>query len=281
MNIKLKKYSNKYQEKWNQWFAGVTDGDGYFYINTKEKSISYEITTHVSDARVVYDIKNKLKGGTVRLRSGSKSIRYRVKAKNIIIDIINILNGKLYNQVRLAQFEECCRLLNILPFSTPFNVEKNNSYLSGLIDSDGSFAISVAKSSAEDSQISGVEGRTIRLINAKGYNQISLKITSVDATYLYMIQRSYGLGIVYVEKANLFKKRPLAKYHWIIKSYEAFLRLYDYCKKNPLKSVKMHRMRLVLLYFKYKQLGYHLKPVDTLEFKIWVKFCKSWFKYAY
>lgn len=284
MNIKLTNNSNKYPddtEKWNQWFAGVTDGDGCFYINIKERSISYEITTHVTDARVVYDIKNKLKGGAVRLRSGSQSIRYRVKAKNIIINIINRLNGKLYNQARIAQFEECCRMLNISPISAPFSIDKNNSYLAGLIDSDGSFAISVTKSSPEDSQISGVEGRTIRLMNAQNFSQISLKITSVDSTYLSMLQHFYGFGSIYAEKANLYKKRPKTKYHWTIKRYEDFLHLYDYCKKNPLKSVKMHRMRLALLYFKYKELQYHLKPAGTMEWKIWTKFCKSWFKYSY
>lgn len=268
-------------EKWNEWFAGVTDGDGCFYINMKEKSISYEITTHVTDARALYDIKNKLKGGSVRLRSGSQSIRYRVKASNIIIDIINRLNGRLYNQARVAQFEECCKLLKILVIPSPPSLDKKNGYLSGMIDSDGSFAISVTRSSPEDSQISGVEGRIIRLINAKGFSQISVKITSVDANNLYLIQQSYGFGKIYVEKKNLRNKSPKTKYHWTLKSSDDFQLLYDYLKKNPLKSVKMHRMRLALLYFKYKQLGYHLKPVGTVEFKIWSKFCKSWFKYSF
>jgi hypothetical protein len=268
-------------EKWNQWFAGVTDGDGCFYVNAKEKSISYEITTHVTDARIVYDIKNKLKGGSVQLRSGSQSIRYRVKAKNIIIDIINRLNGRLYNQARVAKFEECCKLLNISVIPSTSLVDKKNSYLSGMIDSDGSFAISVTRSSPEDSQISGVEGRILRLINAKGFSQISVKITSVDANNLYMIQQSYDFGKVYVEKTNVLKKSKKTKYHWTLKSYEDFQRLYDYLKLNPLKSVKMHRMRLALLYFKYKQLGYHLKPAGTMESKVWSKFCKSWFKYSY
>lgn len=267
------------REKWNQWFAGVTDGDGCFYMNTKEKSISYEITTHITDARVVYDIKNKLKGGAIRLRSGSQSVRYRVKAKNIIIDILNRLNGRLYNQARVANFEEACRLLNVSVLPTPFSVEKSNGYLSGIIDADGSFAISVTRSSPEDSQKSGVEGRTIRLINAKGFNQISAKVTGVDANNIYMIQRSYGFGKVFVEKAR--QKSLKTKYHWTLKSYEDFQYLYNYLKVHPLKSVKMHRMRLALLYFKYKQLGYHFKPSGTMESKIWAKFCKSWFKYSY
>ncbi len=277
-------YLNLYKqdtEKWDEWFAGVTDGDGCFYINTKEKSISYEITTHVTDARMLYDIKNKLKGGVVRLRSGSQSIRYRVKAKTIMIDIINRLNGKLYNQARVAQFEACCKLLNIPVIPSPSSLNKKNGYLSGMIDSDGSFAISVSRSSPADSQISGVEGRIVRLINAKGFNQISVKVTSVDAKKLDVIQKSYGFGKIYKEKPNVSNRRPKTQYHWTIKSYEDFQNLYDYLKKNPLKSLKMHRMRLSLLYFKYKQLGYHLKPANTVEAKVWAKFCRSWFKYSF
>lgn len=43
----------------------------------------------------------------------------------------------------------------------------------------------------------------------------------------------------------------------------------------------MHRMRLVLLYFKYKSLKYHLKDANTIEAKIWRKLAKSWYKYSY
>ena len=72
---------NPDNQKWNQWFAGLTDGDGCFYLNKKERSVSYEITTHTTDVRVLYNIKNKLKAGTVKLRSNSQSVRYRVKKK--------------------------------------------------------------------------------------------------------------------------------------------------------------------------------------------------------
>jgi hypothetical protein len=272
--------NNKNSEKWNHWFAGLTDGDGCFYINQKEKTVSFEITTHTTDAPILFNIKNQLKAGTVKLRSGSQSVRYRVKQKAAISDIVNRLNGKLYNTARIAQFEKVCELINVVPHSTTLLL-KTDAYLSGLIDADGTFAISVSKSSTQDSQISGVEGRTKRLTNSKAYNQIYAKVTSVDQNHLNLVQNSYGFGKIYIEKPNKANRSPNTKYHWTIKSYSDFQCLYEYLKKNPLKSVKMHRMRLVLLYFKYKDLGYHLKPSDTIESKIWAKFCKSWFKYSY
>jgi hypothetical protein len=108
-----------------------------------------------------------------------------------------------------------------------------------------------------------------------------VKQKSVDLNNVNMIQKSYGYGKIYVEKTSRSKKGGRTKYHWTIQSYEDFQRLYEYLKINPLKTVKMHRIRLSLLYFKYKQLGYHLKPKDTVESKVWSKFCKSWFKYSY
>jgi hypothetical protein len=270
-----------YNDKWNQWFAGLTDGDGCFYISKKDKNVSYEITTHITDARVLYFIKNKLKAGSVRIRSGSKSVRFRVKQKNIILDIVQRLNGKLQNPIRCTQLKQVCQLYNLPYIPSATLICKHDAYLSGLIDSDGSLSISVSRSSALHSQISGVEGRIIRLSNAKGFNQMYLKVTSSHKPYLELIQQSYGYGKVYLEKSNINNKSPRNKYHWILRSEIEFQTLYEYIKNCPLKSVKMHRIRLSLLYFKYKSLKYHLQPYGTLEAKIWTKFAKSWYKYSY
>lgn len=268
-------------EKWNQWFAGITDGDGCFYINRRENNVSFEITTHTAEGRTLYNIKNMLKAGEVRLRSGNNSVRYRIKQKAVIVEIVERLNGKIYNPTRVAQLKDVCNMYNIQYITPPTFICQEDAYLSGLIESDGSFVISVTNSSAADSQISGVAGRITRLANARGYSEISLKVTSSHQNYLNLIKDSYNYGSVYIEKANIMNKNPNDKYHWTIKSYDDFQRLYEYLKKNPLKTVKMHRFRLSLLYFKYKSLDYHLKPVGTIESKVWTKFSNSWYKYSY
>lgn len=267
--------------KWNQWFAGLVDGDGCFYFNKKEKNISFELTTHTTDARVLYNIKNKLKAGSVKLRSGSNSIRYRVKQKQIIIDIVKRLNGRLYNPIRVNQLKQACGLYNIEYINAPALISKDNGYLSGLIDSKGTLDISISHSTAQHSQISGVEGRTIRLIHAGSHHQIYLKITSSNESYLKIIKNSYGYGTVYKENAKIKNRNPNDKFHWTLRSYDEFQILYEYVKKNAFKTQKMHRMRLALLYFKYKTLKYPLKPAGTIEAKIWTKFSKSWYKYSY
>ena len=281
MNTNKKIMKINPDEKWNEWFAGVTDGDGCFVISKKENSISYEITVAIPDSRVVYNIKNKLKAGSVHKRSNSQSLRYRVKAKPVIQDIVYRLNGKLHNGTRLAQFEQVCKLLNRDVIPPTALIEPKSGYLAGLIDSDGTLAINVSKSTAEDSQVSGVQGRTLRLVNSKGANQLRLRITSKYEENLTFLQKSYKMGVIYRENKNKENRSPNDKFHWTITDFNDFQNLYEYLKLFPLKSTKMHRMRLVFIYFKYKQLGYHLEPAGTLEFKLWRKFCESWFKYSF
>jgi ubiquinol-cytochrome c reductase cytochrome b subunit len=267
-------------DSWNEWFAGIVDGDGYFYIN-KKNEISFEITTSIIDIRILYNIQNKLNGGSIQIRSGSASVRYRVKQKQIILQIIHRLNGHLYTFKRLQQFEKCCKLLNLEFIPSLLNLDVNNKYLSGLIDSDGTISISVSKTNSKNSQLSGLAGKIKRLEQSRGNNQLYLKITSISEENLLIIKNSYYLGKIYIEKANKKNKVPNKKYHWTINSYEEFVYLYEYLKKNSLKSVKMHRIRLIYHYFHYKKLKYHLKEPTSVEYKIWSKFCKTWFKYSF
>lgn len=265
--------------RWNEWFAGITDGDGCFYIN-KKNELSFEVTTTTTDIRILSSIKNTLKGGSIKARSGSKSVRYRVKAKKIIADIVNRVNGKLYDSKRLEQFRRVCVLLGLQEIQSPQTIDKQSAYLAGLIDSDGSITISVSKSSFKDSQISQSLGKALRLANSRGFHQLSLRISSTEKDKIYCLKDSYKFGIVYIEKASSANKRPNPQYHWYIRTLEEFTQLYELLKTFPLRGVKMHRIRLAFLYFRYKDFKYHLQEPGTKQFKIWEKFSKSWFKYV-
>lgn len=285
MVLRQNNYDNQFNnnlfkhDPWNEWFAGVVDGDGYFYIN-KKNEISFELTTSIIDIRILYNIKNKLNGGSIQIRSGSASVRYRVKQKQIILQILYRLNRRIYNSKRLKQFENSCKLLNFEFKPSLSSIHFNNKYLSGLIDSDGTICISISKTNSKNSQLSGLAGKIKRLEESRGYNQLYLKITSISEDNFLVIKNTYPFGKIYIEKANKKNKVPNQKYHWTINSYQDFIYLYEYLKKNPLKSVKMHRIRLISYYFHYKKLKYHLKEPTSIEYKIWSKFCKSWFKYT-
>ena len=263
---------------WDEWFAGVVDGDGYFYI-TKKKEISFELTTALNDINILNNIKKELKGGSINLKSGSRSVRYRVKARSVIENIIHRLNGKLYNPARINQFEKVCDILKIIIKKSPYILKLPNGYLAGLIDSDGTISISVSKTNAILSQKPGKEGKIARLSNSRNYNQIYFKITSIYKEPLLLINKSYNFGKIYTEKKNIKNKKPKDQYHFIIRSYEDFCFLYEILDQYPLKSSKMHRFRLSLKYFEYKELNLHLKNLNTPEYKTWLHFCKLWFKY--
>jgi ubiquinol-cytochrome c reductase cytochrome b subunit len=61
--------------KFNEWLGGLIDGDGCFQLSKKGFS-SLEITKDIRDEHCLNIIKQKY-GGSIKLRSGTKSIRYR------------------------------------------------------------------------------------------------------------------------------------------------------------------------------------------------------------
>jgi len=114
-NIHTKKESNSdiapHHKKdkelsFNQWLAGLIDGDGYFLL-TKKGYSSCEITMDARDAKALYEIKHKY-GGTVKLISGASAVRYKLRHKKGLILLINDVNGLIRNPARLLQMNKLC-----------------------------------------------------------------------------------------------------------------------------------------------------------------------------
>ncbi|GGV20788.1 hypothetical protein GCM10010275_72540 [Streptomyces litmocidini] len=70
-------------------------------------------------------IQNKF-GGSIKLRSGSNSIRYRLQNKDSMIKLVNSINGNIRNSKRLVQLYKICNLLNIEVIN-PIKLDINNS----------------------------------------------------------------------------------------------------------------------------------------------------------
>ncbi len=87
----------KNDKSWNQWLAGLIDGDGCLLIS-KLGYTSCEITMDLKDEYALLQIKQKL-GGSIKLRSGSKSIRYRLHHKSGMIELISRINGHIHHSV--------------------------------------------------------------------------------------------------------------------------------------------------------------------------------------
>lgn len=114
------------------------DGDGYIGIS-KKNYISIEITVGIEDLKMLLIIKNQF-GGSIKIRSGSNSYRYRLHNTKGVTVFLNYINGHIHNNIRIEQFTKACKILNIIPIS-PIIPTINSNYFGGLFDSDGTISI--------------------------------------------------------------------------------------------------------------------------------------------
>jgi len=68
--LPLRGYSTNENKIFNQWLAGLIDGDGCFQLSKKGYA-SLEITVETRDKHCLYQIKHKF-GGSIKLRPGIK-----------------------------------------------------------------------------------------------------------------------------------------------------------------------------------------------------------------
>jgi ubiquinol-cytochrome c reductase cytochrome b subunit len=78
----------------------------------------------LKDEHALAIIKNKL-GGSVKLRSGVKALRYRLHNHTAMKNLVNRINGNIRHTSRLKQLEKVCLLLNI-PIICPETITVNN-----------------------------------------------------------------------------------------------------------------------------------------------------------
>jgi ubiquinol-cytochrome c reductase cytochrome b subunit len=94
------------QVKFNEWLAGVIDGDGCFQLSKKGYA-SLEIVTQLRDRRLLYLIKQKY-GGAVKLYAGDNYLRYRLHHKAGLLNLIKGVNGLIRNPIRILQLGKIC-----------------------------------------------------------------------------------------------------------------------------------------------------------------------------
>lgn len=216
-------------DKFNEWLAGIIDGDGSFLIS-KLGYISCEITMDKNDYHTLMLIKNKL-GGSVKLRSGVNAYRYRLHHKLGIIDLINRVNGNIRNSKRIPNFIKICTILNItyIP-AIPLTI--NNAWYSGMFDSDG-------------------------CITAKfNTGQITISISNKDRIDVepFLIFN----GNIHYNKGNY------GNYVWSISSRSDINHMLEYFKYCPSRSHKLARLTLVNQFYTLRDLKAYNTSIHTL-----------------
>jgi hypothetical protein len=242
INFKLKKKENN---KFNQWLAGLIDGDGCFQL-TKKGYASLEITMDIRDEHALQIVKN-VYGGSIKLRSGANALRYRLHHKLGLLKLINDVNGEIRNSNRLVQLNKICHKyeLNLI---YPEKLTFDNAWFSGFFDADGSVTIN------------------------KTNSQLSISASQKTSELLQPLTELYG-GNIYIDRGSS------QSFKWYITKREDILKLIDYFKKYTPKSAKKNRLYLIPKFYELKDLKAHKALPGSFLEKSWLYFYNKWLKY--
>lgn len=238
--IKINKNKN-----FNQWLAGLIDGDGYFGIVNK-KYPQLEITVELRDEPMLTLIQNKY-GGSIKLRSGVKAVRYRLSKKEHLIKLVNDINGNIRNSKRMVQYDRVCDILNI-KVKPLEKLSINNGWFMGFFDADG----------------------TINYYYRNTKTKVSTQIfLSVSNKYKHDVEEFSNIfgGKIY------FDKKGYGSYKWNAHSEDVLMNYYNYNKLHPSRSQKGKRIFLIKEYYTYynKMKDYNIKTTPLI-YKSWLYF---------
>ncbi len=145
-------YSTYYSSNKNfeYYITGLIEGDGIIitpktlYSEKGKKNYpSIQISFNSKDFPLVLKIQEILGFGSIKKEVGKNAYRYTINNHSGIIDMVNILNGKM----RTAKIHSLNVLIDWLNLEhikkQPINTEPldSNSWLSGFIEADGHFSI--------------------------------------------------------------------------------------------------------------------------------------------
>lgn len=236
------KKGNLADRKFNEWFAGVIDGDGSFLLS-KSKYASLEITMGLEDLPLLRYIQNKL-GGSVKQRSGAKAYRYRLHNRESVIDVLHRTNGNIHNSVRIIQFHRLCQHFNI-PVKESVELTKENYWFAGFFDADGSIGLTN---------------------KGKGRPSLRVRVVNKYLIDIKMYKNIFGGRIFFNSASN-------GSYHWSAESREDLMTILPYFT-GKCRSYKSRRFFLMKEYFKLRDLQAWEK--SSVYYKAWEAFLKKW-----
>ena len=231
----------------NQWLSGLIDGDGSLQVSKKGYT-SCEITVALHDERMLRIIQNKL-GGSIKLRSGAKALRWRLHNRTGMINLINRINGNIIHSGRLFQLNNVCASLGLRVIS-PYKLTSNSAWFAGFFDADG----------------------TIGFYFKNGVPQLTISVTNKLKTDVEHFYNHLG-GYIYFDKAQN------GYYKWSIQSKSDILTFIKYTKTHAPKSKKLHKLHLVDTYYRLLELKAYNEPEQSSLYKTWLIFQNKWNKY--
>ncbi len=229
-------------KKFNEWLAGLIDGDGCFQLSKKGYA-SLEIVMELRDKHCLYQIKDKF-GGSVKLRAGDNHLRYRLHHKAGLLNLINAVNGLIRNPVRILQLGKICEKYGInLIYPQPLTY--NNGWFAGFFDSDGSIYMN---------DLSG---------------QLFITVSQKNKFLLDALVELYGGNIYVMAKEGAFKLTCYRK-------NDILSLVNNYFKVNPSRSEKRVRLNMVNKFYELRRQHAHSATPNSVLGKVWKNFTIKW-----
>lgn len=229
---------------WNQWLAGLIDGDGCFLVS-KKGYVSLEITVALKDVGALAQIKQKC-GGSLKNRAGSCSVRYRLHHKEGIISLIHRVNGEIRHPIRQQQFQKICQFLNIVPI-LPNPLTVSSGWFAGFFDADGTLFLSLHGC----------------------FPQLRLSVTQKQREVVEWYQFVFGGSIYYDRSQNGY-------WSWTIQSRKSLLEIVEYFKIFPSRTSKVQKLHLVPSFYALLDQKAHLASETSPQGKVWKSLIERW-----
>ena len=136
------KSSDDISDDWLTWFIGFSEGDGAILSGSKKNRRLTFVLTQKENA-ILHHIHETLCIG--RVRDYGKFSRFHVDDKKGIFVLTALFNGNLVLKKRNAQLKFWLEKLNIKQKNNIVYPLLNNSWLSGFIDAEGCFNVTLFK----------------------------------------------------------------------------------------------------------------------------------------
>jgi heme/copper-type cytochrome/quinol oxidase subunit 1 len=262
------KSNKKDKIEFYSWLAGVIDGNAYFNvrkvrefnpevgyitgIKNKYRLKAIKLKVNNRDIRILTRIQNELSiGRIVRDRNTSS---YLVDDEKDMYELVNLLNGLI--RIKLDTFRKACLYYNIEVKEPNYNIEVNDSYFSGLIDTVGCIMYNYTSN-------------RIECVLKLRYNEYTSKLCFDNLIPNYK-------PAVLISSSH--KKNYLKTITFKYQTVNGMLLVYDYFMKNRLYSnYKFYRISQVKNFIGVR--NYKYSEYESLEYRVYSDFMLKWIQH--